>query len=128
MFWYKILFDEDAKKMKKLDIKLCASQSEVISLKSTVKNLEAEVVELKNERHRIIAECSFEIDFKNFKVFSIERTVAHLDKSDKFRQETTVLGHIVEGKINEWVFHCSRETHEKLVRKFQDYLKSENKA
>lgn len=111
-----------------LENNLKDKNAEILCLKSDLANLQKELDDLKNARHSIIEDCGFEIDYKGLDAFSIERTVVPKNKDQKFDREKTIIGHLVDGKINEWAFSCSRETHERLVQEFKAYIRMKNQA
>lgn len=68
--------------------------------------------ELTTDLHK----STFEIDFGAMNIVSIERTPLN-------GQAITILGYIKgDRNIEQWHFFCSQEEHEKLARKYQEYL------
>jgi predicted nucleic acid-binding Zn-ribbon protein len=106
-----------------LEQTILSREAEINSLKLYVKRLQGELDNIREARDDIVAECGFEIDYRGLNAFSIERTIVNKDKNQKYDREKTIIGHIVDGKINEWSFSCSRETHERLVKEFKDYIR-----
>jgi len=59
---------------------------------------------------------SIEIDFSKINAFSIERTINDC-------RICTSIGYLLkDNSIEEWVFYCSIEKHEELVKKFKKYI------
>jgi len=59
--------------------------------------------------------CSF--DFKAMNAFSIERQYDF-----KLQTDVTVIGYVKNENIEEWCIHCSKESHEELVKKFNEFM------
>lgn len=81
--------------------------------------LEEKYNKLKEEKYKQISECNFSVNFKKLKAVSIERLI-HEDR------EITNIGYLCEvsNEIKEWMFFCSRETHQRLVIEFNEQLNS----
>jgi hypothetical protein len=100
-----MVFGKDNTKLRQMIIELDDSRVIIENLKIDKLQLKNEIEALKKERVSQIAECSFEINFGSINAFSIERSI----------------GYLTGGKIQEWVFCCSRETHERLAKEFKVY-------
>ena len=94
---------------------------------SRCKTLEADLKAAIEERYEHVANCGFAFDFKGFMAFSIERSFKDGREFTSIGYLNHVRGKIDDNEINEWVFYCNRETHEKLVADFQESLKSNEK-
>jgi len=104
-------------------------KDEMISfMKNKIKNLEKEIDDLKNQRYDNIADCGFEIDFKELNVFSIEREIIPKDRYNRDNREATTIGYKENGKLEEWNLSCSRETHERLVKEFKAYIRIKHQS
>lgn len=114
--------------MEKLEKTIRDKDNEILSLKSELKTIKKEIYEIKNERYTVISECAFEIDFKGFNVFSIERMEKPREEYENFNREVTNIGYFQDGKVEEWIFYCSRETHEKIAKQFHEYIRLKNQA
>lgn len=114
--------------MEELKTAVKNKDNEISSLKDELEAIKKEIDEIKKERYEVIADCSFEIDFKGFNVFSIERMEKPLEKYETFNREVTNLGYLQDNKIKEWIFYCNRETHEKIVKQFKEYIRLRNQA
>lgn len=78
-------------------------------------SLKAQLKLAEKEQLDQIAGCQFEIDFDALKAFSVERKLAS-------GVELTCIGYLNnEGRIKEWQFICSRETHNRLAKEFVLY-------
>ena len=110
----------------KSDIK--SRENEISTLKDRIKAYEELIQELREQRDEIVAGCGFAIDYKALNVFSIERTVVPQDSEYKYDREATNIGYLIDGEVFEWCFRCSRETHERLVKEFNEYVKTRNLA
>lgn len=66
--------------------------------------------------------ASFVIDFDQLNPFSIERNVTD-------GNPCTIFGYFdKEGKVSEWVWYCSMDTHTRVVEEFNGYkAKKENR-
>jgi hypothetical protein len=116
------------KEILRLALELKSKEADILTLKVGVKRLQDELDDFKNTRDDIIEDCGFEIDYKGLDAFSIERTVVLKDRDKKYDREKTVIGHLVDGKIQEWSFSCSRKTHERLVLELKSYIRMKNQA
>ncbi len=66
-------------------------------------------------KRRAESPISFSIDMDLLKPFSIER------KLGEHNEYITIMGwYDSKGEIQEWNFHCDQETHETLVRQFNE--------
>jgi hypothetical protein len=92
-----------------------------------IANLREELDITKNENYLNVIECSFEVDFYSLHAFSIERLIIPKSSSTKSDKEQTSIGYLVDGKIQEWIFSCSRETHERLAQEFKLYIQTNKK-
>jgi len=111
-----------------LEQKIKDRGAEILCLKSDILDLQREIDDFKSTRDKIIEGCGFEIDYKGLDVFSIERTVVPKNNNQKYDREKTIIGYLVDGKINEWSFSCSRDIHERLVQEFKAYIRMKNQA
>jgi hypothetical protein len=116
-----MVFGKDNTKLRQMIIELDDSRVIIENLKIDKLQLKNEIEALKKERVSQIAECSFEINFGSINAFSIERTIVPKNSSQKYGTEHTSIGYLTGGKIQEWVFCCSRETHERLAKEFKVY-------
>ena len=123
-----MIFGKHVAEMEKLEIAVRDKDKEISSLKAELEAIKKEIDGIKKERYSVISECSFEIDFKGFNVFSIEREEMPREENESFDREITSIGYFQDGKVNEWVFYCSRETHEKIARQFREYIRLKNQA
>lgn len=114
--------------MEKLKIAVKDKDNEISSLKAELETIKKEIDGIKNERYTMISECAFEIDFKGFNAFSIERMEKPREKYETFSREVTNIGYFQDGKVKEWIFYCSRETHEKIAKQFHEYIRLKNQA
>jgi seryl-tRNA synthetase len=103
--------------------------SEIEDLKKTNEALEKKKRLLENElqdtlqqKSDIIADCECSVNFKTLNAFSIERVLKPKDGQYSFVREITNIGYMVNDKIHEWFFACSREAHERLVKEFNEYM------
>jgi phage FluMu gp28-like protein len=90
-------------------------ESEIESLKLELKWKKEEVDRLRQtledqKRHARNELVSF--DFKAVKVFSVEREWDH-------RGTHTTIGYIVNDEVKQWVFFCSDEQHDRLIKEFE---------
>ena len=90
-------------------------ESEIESLKLELKWKKEEADRLRQtledqKKHARNELVSF--DFKAVKVFSIEREW-------DARGTHTTIGYIVNDEVKQWVFFCSEEQHERLVKEFE---------
>jgi hypothetical protein len=94
-------------KMEVQDLKreLGYKQEEVDRLRQTLEDQKKQV------RNELVS-----FDFKAVKVFSIEREW-------NARGIHTTIGYIVNDEVKQWVFFCSEEQHERLVKEFQQSRK-----
>lgn len=123
-----MIFGKHVAEMEKLEVAIKDKDNEISSLKAELEAIKKEIDEIKKERYIVISECAFEIDFKGFNVFSIERMERPREKYETFNREVTNIGYFQDGKVKEWIFHCSRETHEKIAKQFHDYIRLKNQA
>ena len=123
-----IIGQKDNEMVSELSHTINERDQEIALLKDRIKNLEKELDGIKKERYEQIAECSFEIDFKEFNVFSIERMEKPKEAYETFNREVTNIGYLIDGKPKEWIFYCTRETHEKIVEKYKSYISLRNQA
>jgi hypothetical protein len=116
-----MIFGKDKVKLEQMTLELDDKKTVIENLKIDKNLLKDELEALKKERDYQVAECSFEINFRCINAFSIERLVLPKNSSQKYDTERTSIGYLTGGKIQEWVFCCSRETHERLVEEFKIY-------
>jgi len=90
-------------------------ESEIESLKLELKWKKEEVDRLRQtledqKKHARNELVSF--DFKAVKAFSVERELGS-------RGIHTTIGYIVNDEVKQWVFFCSEEQHERLIKEFE---------
>jgi hypothetical protein len=73
-----------------------------------------ETIRRMKEKEGGIEKCGVSIEFGTINAFSIERNI--VDDTEK-----TIIGYISEGRVHEWSLMCSRESHERLVKEFNEY-------
>jgi hypothetical protein len=115
---------KDKEKMRSLELKLADSEEIIGNLKLARECLKEELAIIKEENNHNVAACSFEVDFDSLHAFSIERTILPKSSSQKSDIERTSIGYLSGGRIQEWIFNCSRETHERLAQEFKEYMKT----
>jgi len=101
LFRYSVLESE----IKDLRLELKWKKEEVDRLRQTLED------QKKHARSELVS-----FDFKAVKVFSIER------EWDSRGTHTTI-GYIVNDEVKQWVFFCSEDQHERLVKEFQQSRK-----
>lgn len=109
-----MLTGKDKKLFEKMKEDLKQRDTEILTLKHSLKRIT-------DVRDEAIKNCGFSIDFENLNAFSIERMVQD-------EKEKTSIGYFVNGKVCEWCFFCSRETHERLVREFNEYVAKKHQS
>lgn len=119
---------KDKKLMEKLTLELQDKDFIVANLRADKNHLKEELDITKNENYLNVIECSFEVDFDSLHAFSIERLIVPKSSSNKSDKEQTSIGYFIEGKIQEWIFSCSRETHERLAQEFKLYVQTRTKV
>jgi len=83
-------------------------QAELEQANEKIKKLEQQLKQRPNDMDK----ASFNVDFRKINAFSIERSVRdHLP--------VTIIGHWVDGKVDQWYLYCSLSEHEKLVKDFE---------
>lgn len=117
-----------AEEMEVLKQTISDKDREISSLNTELDRLKKELDDIKRERYAVISECAFEIDFKGINAFSIERMERPIVKGETFQREVTNIGYTQEGIVKEWIFYCSRDTHEKIAGQFRDFLRMKNQA
>ena len=95
-------------------------------LESEIKDLERELQYKKEEVNRLrqivddqkkqVRNELVSFDFNAVKTFSVER------EWDSRGTHTTI-GYIINDEVKQWVFHCSEDQHERLVKEFEESRK-----
>lgn len=85
-----------------------------------LKNKDEEIARLNDQIKQSIIDSPIYFDFKNVKVFSIER----LSNEKTGWKTNTSIGFILSNgpdcfKVHEWYFECSQAQHDKLVADFE---------
>jgi hypothetical protein len=121
-----MILGKDVSVFEEMKQNLKSKDDEIISLKNKIKAIEKENQNIKQQRDDFIADCGFVIDYKALNVFSIERVLVKSNSTYGYDREVTNIGYIIEDKILEWSFSCSRITHERLVKEFSEYMRVRN--
>lgn len=119
------MFGKNVKKLKE-EIELLTAREK--DLKDKVAKLERDnkalTEEVQGYKRQICTEVSnsgFAVNFKLLNAFSIERAVIEKNSEYHFDRGVTNIGYLIRGKMHEWIFECSLETHERLVKEFNQY-------
>lgn len=123
-----MVIGKDVSVFERMKQNLKDSETEIDNLKNRIKIIEEENQHIKKQRDEILGDCGFAIDYKALNAFSIERMIARPNGNYKYDYEVTNIGYIIDGKIHEWCFSCSREIHERLVNGFLEYMRIRNQV
>ena len=119
------MFGKNVKKLKEEIELLTAREKElkdkVAKLERDNKSLTEEVQGYKRQICTEVSNSGFAVNFKLLNASSIERAVIEKNSEYHFDRGVTNIGYLIEGKMHEWIFECSLETHERLVKEFNQY-------
>ena len=82
-----------------------------------IDDLQRKIDYLNHHINNEINASSFEPDFNAINVFSIERNINE-------SKPCTIVGYILDNKVCEWYWYCSKEQHHKLVTQFKAFKES----